>query len=355
MRSLFVTISSSLCSRSTSIFAKNAHIQFSRRWVNHNRTGKTRLCVEHAEFLDMVQDHGEGSIEYRVLDSSAVDSRVQVVELTLCNEPKKNAMSGRMMAQLADYLDSLLLDHERVSGQVLVMGVILRGQGSTFCAGADLSLVGEVLNTSERGLMMSRFMTDALTRLRNSSLISLSLLNGPAVGGGAELCTATDFRLMVNDVEKRNHVRFIHARLGASPGWGGAHRLQSIVGRSQALRLLGGSQRVTPQQAEVMGLVDQLVTLDASGNTSSSSSSSSSSDKNSSSGQSTPDEGLLAALRFLQPFTSQPYPDAVFAMKGLVVQGETAPPDAAMAHEQRLFGQRWASADHRDASRTPDK
>ena len=214
---------------------------------------------------------------------------------------------------------------------------------------------------------MSRFMTDALTRLRNSSLVSLSLLNGPAVGGGAELCTATDFRLMVDDGEKRNHVRFIHAKLGASPGWGGAHRLQSIVGRSQALRLLGGSPRVTPQQAAAMGLVDQVITLGPSG-TNSSSSSSISSVKSSSSGQSTPtapglahavdvspDEGLLAALHFLQPFTSQPYPDAVFAMKDLVVQGETAPPDAAMAHEQRLFGQRWASADHRDASRTPDK
>jgi enoyl-CoA hydratase/carnithine racemase len=41
---------------------------------------------------------------------------------------------------------------------------------------------------------MSLFMTDAFTRLRTSGLISLCLINGPAVGGGSELITVCDYR-----------------------------------------------------------------------------------------------------------------------------------------------------------------
>lgn len=342
MRSSIVAIPASICTKAST--QRNDLILSSQRWVNHGRTGKARLCVEHAEFLDLVSDHGNGEIKYRTLDSAAESHRVRVVELTLCNETKKNAISGRMMAQLADYLDSLLLDHERLqSGQLPIMGLVLRGQGSIFCAGADLTLVKEVVNTSERGLMMSRFMTDALTRLRKSRLISLSLLNGPAVGGGAELCTATDFRLMVDDADKKNHICFIHAKLGASPGWGGAYRLQSIAGRSKALQLLGTSQRVTPQLAMEMGLVDQIV------------STSSSSSRSKPTEQEPPadaDRGLLAAMNFIQPFISQPYPDAVCALKEAVAQYEYSSEEAAMAYEHHMFGRRWGSVDNQDALRT---
>ena len=347
MRSVFVAIPSSLRNRSAQ--GKLVH-QLSRRWVNHSRTGKARLCVEHAEFLDLVGEHGDGEIKYRVIETSAADSRAQVVELTLCNEKKKNAISGRMMAQLADYLDSLLLDHERQSGQLPIMGLILRGQGGAFCAGADLTLVKEVVNTSERGLLMSRFMTDALTRLRQSRLVSVALLEGPAVGGGAELCTSTDFRLMVDDPAGKNHVCFIHAKIGASPGWGGAYRLQSIVGRSNALLLLGTSQRVPAQQAAAMGLVDQIVppTNPYPATPSSSSATSTQTEPGVNDDN---DVGLQAALRFLQPFTSQPYPDAVGDLKAAVAQCEYASADDARQYEHHLFGRRWGSKDNKQALR----
>lgn len=44
---------------------------------------------------------------------------------------------------------------------------------------------------------MSLFMTDAFTRLRTSGLISLCLINGPAVGGGSELITVCDYRYTI--------------------------------------------------------------------------------------------------------------------------------------------------------------
>ena len=47
------------------------------------------LTSEHAAFLDLVRDHGEGSI---TLTRDLSNSTIAV--LTLCNEAKKNAISG---------------------------------------------------------------------------------------------------------------------------------------------------------------------------------------------------------------------------------------------------------------------
>ena len=74
------------------------------------------------------------------------------------------------------------------------------------------------------------------------------------MGGGAELSTATDWRLVtsqarvawvqVRELTVDQSEAFIltsdqsQARMGVAPGWGGARRLVDIVGRQRALTLL---------------------------------------------------------------------------------------------------------------------
>ena len=294
------------------------------------------LAADHAEFLELVRDHGEGSI---TLTRDVSNSTIAV--LTLHNETKKNAISGRMMMELAHILDTLLAYPEKITSNQQndnssesIVGLIIRGQGRIFCAGADLTLVRDKVNTSERGLMMSRFMTDALTRLRQSRFITVALLTGPAVGGGAELSTVADYRIMIQEQsrgEKKesrekemgdssNHICFIHASLGASPGWGGAYRLQSIVGRSNALRLLGSCVKVNAEQALSMGLVDQVVVVTPQATTAvatvdSTLTSSSTTSLPPSITTSSDSTGMSAAIRFLFPFTQQPYLHAVGDVK----------------------------------------
>lgn len=50
------------------------------------------------------------------------------------------------------------------------------------------------VNTPELGMAMSKFMSEAFMRVRMSGLISVCLLNGTAVGGGAEIATVCDYR-----------------------------------------------------------------------------------------------------------------------------------------------------------------
>ncbi|ETV82952.1 hypothetical protein, variant 2 [Aphanomyces astaci] len=102
---------------------------------------------------------------------------------------------------------------------------------------------------------MSRVMTHALTRLRRLPFPSVAVVEGAAIGGGAEITTACDFRVLARSAS----IQFVHGRMGVSPGWGGGARLVQLVGRQRALRLLGRTEKVAAADAEVLGLADAVV------------------------------------------------------------------------------------------------
>lgn len=180
---------------------------------------------------------------------SLITSEAGVARLTLCNAARRNSLTGPMMASLADAVEDL----ERRAHANDLWAVVLSGEGGrAFCAGADLSLALEAIDTQADAELMSQLMTDTLNRLRELPLLSVSAVDGPAMGGGAELCTATDWRVFGAGAR----VQFVQTRMAASTGWGGAARLVSLVGRSEALRLLLHGPPLDASAACALGLCD---------------------------------------------------------------------------------------------------
>lgn len=166
------------------------------------------------------------------------------------NPTARNALSGKMMAQLADIVTQL----EDPVVRSRLNAVVLTGTGGWFCAGADLQVAKQELSSSTAGTAMGTLMVDTLTRFRRLPLVSVALIEGGAYGGGAELSTACDFRIM----EKSAVIQFVQAKMGVSPGWGGGARLYKLVGRQQALRLLCAAEKVTSTRAVDIRLVDSV-------------------------------------------------------------------------------------------------
>ncbi|KAG0371731.1 enoyl CoA hydratase domain-containing protein 1 [Mortierella sp. AD032] len=211
--------------------------------------------------------------------------------LTLTNPEKHNALTGKMMAELADCVDLLetvtdpkrkeVVDEEDVgqllkgSGLVLknkgvvvqkldqeslkmlkggLVGVIVTGsQHKSYCAGLDLSAAKTTLLTPQAGSEMSALMVSTLTRFMRLPIISIAAIEKAAIGGGAEMTTFCDHRC-ISDQAK---IQFVQTQMGVVTGWGGASRLLNLVSRSQALRLLGSAEPIRGgQEALKLGFAE---------------------------------------------------------------------------------------------------
>jgi len=165
-------------------------------------------------------------------------------ELVLDNPEAHHALSASMMLQLAREVQALQGSPASV--------LLVRSVGPTFCSGGDLRDVRSSLFSPEAGRQMAEAMAVVLGAVRDLPLLSVSILDGPALGGGAELCTATDFRWG----SPRARVHFVQASLGVAPGWGGTGRLVAIGGRSRALRWLALPAPAGAQEALEQGFLD---------------------------------------------------------------------------------------------------
>ena len=134
--------------------------------------------------------------------------------------------------------------------------VILRGANGIFCSGADMDFVRHrAVFSHEGGRRMSLFMSTTLAALRALPLTSVALVEKAAIGGGAELAGATDFRVFTEDTI----AQYVQATLSIIPGWGGVARLVALVGPTRALELLQSGRRLTAREGLQIGYVQHII------------------------------------------------------------------------------------------------
>lgn len=184
------------------------------------------------------------------------DETTGIATILLDHPEKRNAMSGIMMVQLRDCIEVL---EKWKDGKA----VILYGNGNHFCSGADLNFV-KANATPQAGLNMSTWMQDALSRLQRLPLISLCLLQGPCLGGGAEISVFCDFMIVAEDVK----YGFVQGKMGITTAWGGGTRLAAKIGQHKALDLLLTAKILTANECVDIGLAETVIpTKDALGKT----------------------------------------------------------------------------------------
>ncbi|RVE62440.1 hypothetical protein OJAV_G00157220 [Oryzias javanicus] len=253
------------------------------------------------EIKEKLQAFPGGSIDLLKQDSG-------IAVLTINNPHRMNAFSGTMMVDLEEKVTQL---ENWTDGK----GVIVQGAAQTFCSGSDLNAV-RAMSNSQDGMKMCMFMQNTLTRLLRLPLISVALVEGKALGGGAELTTACDFRLMASG----SVIQFVHKHMGLVPGWGGAARLVGIVGSRNALKLLGGAIKVDSELGVHVGLVDGVLKVDQESERA--------------------ETSLQHAESWLSQYTKGPAP-VIKAVKKVVLSGRELPLSDALRTEKDIFGTVW--------------
>jgi len=122
-----------------------------------------------------------------------------------------------------------------------------------FCAGADVKAF--MANTTQDNMAMIAFAHDVLARIAAIPKVFIAVINGHALGGGLEMALACDLRFAG---EGDFTLGLPEVTLGILPGNGGTQRLPRLIGRAKALSMMISGQRVGPQEALALGIVDRL-------------------------------------------------------------------------------------------------
>lgn len=131
------------------------------------------------------------------------------------------------------------------------LAIVVRGEGSTFCAGADVRASMELIHDHDRLLAYFAEGRRFMDRLVNSRLISIAVVQGLAAGGGLELVTATDIVIATEGALFADR----HATFGFLPAFGATSLLPVRVGDSVAQSMLLGKRELNADAARRAGLV----------------------------------------------------------------------------------------------------
>lgn len=174
-----------------------------------------------------------------------VEDRDDRVVATLNRPAVRNAIDRATAAALHD-LCARLEQEPRT--------LLLSGAGEHFAAGADLTQLRERgRDDALRGINSSAF-----DRVRRLPMPTIALVDGYALGGGAELAYACDFRLATRRVRIGNP----EPGLGILASAGGTWRLRELVPEGVAKEMLLAGRVLDGDAALAVGLVNEIVEPD---------------------------------------------------------------------------------------------
>jgi len=172
----------------------------------------------------------------------------RVARITLNRPEVRNAFTATMIRELREAVHAASSDPD-------VRAVLLTGAGNSFCAGADLNWMREIISaTYEQNITESLALAELLEELDTIPKPTVARVNGPAVGGGTGFLSACDIALASSGAT----FGLSEVKLGLVPAVISPYIVRRI-GESQARRYFLTGERFDARRAEEIGLVHAVV------------------------------------------------------------------------------------------------
>ena len=181
-----------------------------------------------------------------------VENKTNISIVTLSRPERRNALNY-------DFLEEI--EHCALSfrEQAEVYSVIFRGEGVHFSAGADLT---EMDNYPEMSMVQKRrrwrIGERAIRAIRQIDQITFAAWNGGALGGGACLVSALDFRVG----DKNCFLQYPEIDIGLNLMWQSVPHTVNLYGQTNAKRLLIGDERIESQELLNWGAIEKVAEPD---------------------------------------------------------------------------------------------
>lgn len=235
-----------------------------------------------------------------------------VLYVTINRPDKRNALNRAT-------LDALRAAFDDAAQDMSLHLVVLSGAGErSFAAGGDLREF-DALRSEADAVALFDHAAATLDAIRAMPVPVIAALNGAALGGGAEVAMACDYRLAAAHAQ----IGFVQATLSITTGFSGAADLFPLLGPARAMRLLAEAEVLSAKDARALGLIDVVC-----------------------------DEGESLGngiTRFAQPFIARA-PHVARAIKRLAASHRKLACEATRAEERAAFVATWTAPAHWEAT-----
>jgi 2-(1,2-epoxy-1,2-dihydrophenyl)acetyl-CoA isomerase len=167
--------------------------------------------------------------------------RNSVAVITLNRPDMMNALNTQMRAEIT---------HAMKAAEKDARVVVLTGAGKAFCSGQDLGDGGNAASLDLERTLRDEYVP-MLKAIFDCRIPTISAVNGPAAGAGANLALAADVVIASEDAY------FIQAftRIGLIPDAGGTYWLPRQMGAAKAMGAALFADKISAQQAEQWGMI----------------------------------------------------------------------------------------------------
>ncbi len=170
-----------------------------------------------------------------------------VARVTLNRPEKRNALSEPLITALKDGL-------RRAAGDESVRVVLIKGAGSDFCSGADLSALQKIADSSiADNAADARSLMNVFSLIRDLEVPVIAAVHGRALAGGCGLASACDIIL----ASASARFGYPEVKIGFVPAMVTAI-LRRNVSEKRAFELLTLGQEINATDAMEMGLVNRV-------------------------------------------------------------------------------------------------
>ncbi len=178
-----------------------------------------------------------------------LERSARTLVVTINRPEARNALTRGVILGLTKALESATAD-------VDVRCVVLAGAGGHFCSGADLRK--NLMEDPDIGDKLDQYMDEYHALIRSVVRCpkpTVAMLEGAAVGFGADLALACDLRVASTTA----YVQEKFVKIGLMPDGGGTFWLPRLVGTARAMRMILLAEKIEGRQLDELGLVVRVV------------------------------------------------------------------------------------------------
>ena len=183
------------------------------------------------------------------MEESIKITRNEDIVVIKLNRPKYfNAFNLELVKDLFDELSGITKDDK-------IRGVIVSGEGKSFCAGGDINWMASHPSGPSAAIhQLAAYFHLAVLELRRMSKPVIAAINGIAAGGGFSLALACDFRVMGESAIMRQ----AYTSNGLCIDGGGTFALPRIIGAAKAMEIAAFDEPISSEKALSVGLVTKV-------------------------------------------------------------------------------------------------